>query len=80
MTRPPTAIAIVALGRSGHHAFIEWLVEARARPVVFFKNVIPSIPPPARSAPILYNGAEPLPGGIEAKSIKAAKQDLLFNF
>ncbi|MDX2265146.1 MAG: hypothetical protein NW215_09270 [Hyphomicrobiales bacterium] len=36
---------MIALKRSAHHAFIEWLCEWKARPTLFINNVFPSDPP-----------------------------------
>lgn len=36
---------MIALKRSAHHAFIEWMCEWKARPTLFVNNVFPSTPP-----------------------------------
>lgn len=43
--KPAVLMELLALKRSAHHAFIEWLCGWKARPTLFVNNVFPSDPP-----------------------------------
>lgn len=62
MTSSAPLVAIVALKRSGHHAFIEWLAGARGSATLTLNNIRPSWPPKADGAALLGSGPAPDPG------------------
>ncbi len=76
---------LVALKRSAHHAFIEWLCGWKERPTLFVNNVLPSNPPRFGNLTVYHKekiGAADL-CQFETETSKALTQDkydLLVNF
>lgn len=78
---PPTqCYFVVSLGRTGHHAFIDWFARALDQPVAFFNNALPSRPPALRTPPHYYGNHPHLPGATPLACFRACDNATILNF
>lgn len=75
-----TIFEIISTKRSAHHAFIGWIAENAGRPLLFFNNIVPSLPPRIREAALLNAGDAAIPQSDLAALLLTGEPDAIINF
>lgn len=72
---------IISTKRSGHHAFIRWLCGNSRRPLVFFNNVVPCVPPRLRRLEyVKFDGPLPKTAAAKKSELMGGAHDIILNF
>jgi hypothetical protein len=72
-------IEVISTKRSAHHAFITWIADNSDRPMLFFNNVAPSLPPRMREADLLNSDTDVHVTDPE-KRLLLGPEDAVINF